>query len=168
MKTLVNLTIAAATIMTVSVAHAEPTAEETYQDVQKTLGLVPGFLKAFPDQGVAAAWDELKSVQLNPKTALPTKTKELIGLAVAAQIPCRYCTYFHTQVAKLGGASDAELKEFLLSGITPDFDSADEAMAEVVRNTTSRLTPADLAALMAYLRALPPRPEEPRSPSGKS
>jgi mono/diheme cytochrome c family protein len=58
--------------------------------------------------------------------------------------------------------SDAELKEFLLSGITPDFDSADESMAEVVRNTTSQLTPADLAALMAYLRALPPLPEEHR------
>ena len=58
--------------------------------------------------------------------------------------------------------NDAELKEFLLSGITPDFDSADEMMAEVVRNTTSQLTPADLAALMAYLRTLPPLPEERR------
>ena len=58
--------------------------------------------------------------------------------------------------------SDAELKEFLVSGITPDFDSADESMAEVVRNTTSRLTPEDLAAMMAYLRALPPLPESSR------
>jgi len=48
--------------------------------------------------------------------------------------------------------SDAELREFLLSGITPDFDSADEAMAEVVRNTTSQLTPADLAAPMRARR----------------
>ena len=62
--------------------------------------------------------------------------------------------------------SDAEFREFLQTGITPEFDSADEAMAEVVRNTTSRLTPADLAALMAYLRALPPLPEEPRPPRG--
>ena len=33
-------------------------------------------------------------------------------------------------------------------------------MAEVVRNTTSQLTPEDLAALMAYLRALPALPDE--------
>ena len=94
------------------VAHASPPdAQATYQDIQKTLGLVPGFLKAFPESGIAAAWDELKAVQLNPNTALPGKTKELIGLAVAAQIPCRYCIYFHTQISKLDGASDAEVKD---------------------------------------------------------
>ena len=94
------------------VAHASPPdAQATYQDIQKTLGLVPGFLKAFPESGIAAAWDELKAVQLNPNTALPGKTKELIGLAVAAQIPCRYCIYFHTQISKLDGASEREIGE---------------------------------------------------------
>jgi mono/diheme cytochrome c family protein len=58
--------------------------------------------------------------------------------------------------------NDAELKEFLLTGATPDGDSADKTMEEVIRNTTSKLTPADLAAVIAYLRALPPLPEEPR------
>jgi mono/diheme cytochrome c family protein len=56
--------------------------------------------------------------------------------------------------------SDGELKEFLLTGATPDGDAASGAMDEVVRNTTSQLTPDDLAALMAYLRSLPPLPEE--------
>ena len=32
-------------------------------------------------------------------------------------------------------------------------------MAEVINNTTSRLTPQDLAALIAYLRLLPPLPD---------
>lgn len=58
--------------------------------------------------------------------------------------------------------NDAELKEFLTSGATPDGDAADETMDEVIRNTTSKLTPADLAAVIAYLRSLPPLPEEPR------
>ena len=35
-------------------------------------------------------------------------------------------------------------------------------MSEVVRNTTSQLTAEDLTALMAYVRSLPPLPEEPR------
>src|SRR6202043_192852 len=65
----------------------------------------------FPQSGIAGAWDEFKTVQLNPNTALDGKTKQLIGLAVAAQIPCQYCIYFHTAAAKANGATDEEIKE---------------------------------------------------------
>jgi AhpD family alkylhydroperoxidase len=111
MNTMKTLAIAAAlTAFSISTAHAdEPKA--TYADIQKTLGLVPSMFKAVPDQAVAAAWGELKSLELNPNTALPGKTKELIGLAVAAQIPCKYCIYFHTQVSGLYGATDEDRKE---------------------------------------------------------
>ena len=61
---------------------------------------------------------------------------------------------------RLKSWSDAELKHFLLTGETPDGDSANETMAEVVRNTTSQLTPEDLDAMIAYLRTLPPLPTE--------
>jgi len=57
---------------------------------------------------------------------------------------------------------DRELRDFLQTGLTPDGDTANETMDEVIRNTTSRLTAEDLAALMAYLRSLPPLSEEPR------
>jgi AhpD family alkylhydroperoxidase len=107
-----TLAIALTVLATTTTALAEPTAKATYQDIEKTLGLVPTFLQAFPEEGIAAAWDELKTVQLNPQTALSTKQKELIGLAVAAQVPCRYCIYFHTQVStKLGGATSGEVKD---------------------------------------------------------
>jgi len=119
MKIFSKLALVATTILSLGTVHAEPDAKATYADIQKTLGLVPTFLKAFPEVGIAAAWDELKSVQLNPHTALSGKQKELIGLAVAAQIPCRYCTYFHTQVAKLDGASDEEVGEAIaMAGLT--------------------------------------------------
>jgi AhpD family alkylhydroperoxidase len=32
-------------------------------------------------------------------------------LAVASQIPCRYCIVFHTEAARLNGATDAEIRE---------------------------------------------------------
>jgi mono/diheme cytochrome c family protein len=63
---------------------------------------------------------------------------------------------------RLKKSSDAELKDFLVSGTTPDGDVPAEAMGEVIRNTTSQLTPEDLAALIAYLRALAPLADEPR------
>lgn len=58
--------------------------------------------------------------------------------------------------------SDGELKEFFLTGVTRDGEAVPEPMDEVVRNTTSQLTPQDLTALIAYLRSLPPLADEPR------
>jgi mono/diheme cytochrome c family protein len=58
--------------------------------------------------------------------------------------------------------SDKDLKDFLLTAMTPDGDVAAESMAEVVRNTTSQLTAQDLDAVVAYLRSLPPLPDEPK------
>jgi mono/diheme cytochrome c family protein len=61
--------------------------------------------------------------------------------------------------ARLKKWSDTELREFLTTGLSPDGDVPAEAMGEVVTNTTSQLTPDDLAAVIAYLRTLAPQPE---------
>jgi len=109
-----------------SAAAQDASTQATYRDIEQTLGSVPTFFKMFPEAGIAGAWAEFKSIQLNPKTALNGKTKELIGLAVAAQIPCQYCIYFHTAAAKANGASDTEIKEAV-------------AMAAVVRHWSTVL-----------------------------
>jgi AhpD family alkylhydroperoxidase len=96
---------------TVSAQPASKEAKGALSEIQKTFGFVPGFFRAFPEEGVAGAWEEFKSVQLNPKSALPNKYKELIGLGLAAQIPCEYCTYFHTKAARANGATELEIKE---------------------------------------------------------
>ena len=53
--------------------------------------------------------------------------------------------------------SDGDLKEFFGSGMTPDGDFAGGEMAEVIRNSTSKLTAEDLTAIIAYLRSLKPQ-----------
>ena len=58
--------------------------------------------------------------------------------------------------------SDDNLREFFRTGSTPDGDTVAEAMDEVIRNTTSKLTTGDLNALIAYLRSLAPQPAERR------
>ena len=63
--------------------------------------------------------------------------------------------------AKLNKWSDAELKSFLQTGLTPDGDVVGETMGEVIRNTTAELTPPDLASTIAYLRSLPAIADEP-------
>jgi AhpD family alkylhydroperoxidase len=93
-------------------ARAEdPSAAAAYKDMAATLGMVPGFFKAFPESGIAGAWAEFKTIQLSPATKLDGKTKQLIGLAVSAQVPCAYCIYFHTAAAKANGATDEEIRE---------------------------------------------------------
>ncbi|MDX8444297.1 carboxymuconolactone decarboxylase family protein [Mesorhizobium captivum] len=119
--------LAAGALLAITPAQAEDaSATATYKDIQATLGSVPDMFKTLPDVAVAGAWAEIKGVQLNPKTALDGKTKELLGLAVAAQIPCQYCIYFHTEAAKLNGATDEEIKEAV-------------AMAAIVRHWSTML-----------------------------
>lgn len=107
--------IAAALVAVIGLTQPASTqdasAEATYRDIEQTLGMVPTFFKLFPASGISGAWAEFKSVQLNPKTKLDGKTKELIGLAVAAQVPCHYCVYFHTAAAKANGATNEEVRE---------------------------------------------------------
>jgi len=64
--------------------------------------------------------------------------------------------------ARLKKWSDAELKDFLAFGLTPDGDVVGDTMGEVIRNTTGKLRPEDLAAVIAYLRSLPPVATEQR------
>jgi len=64
--------------------------------------------------------------------------------------------------AGLGKWSDAELTDFLTTGLTPDGDIAAQAMGEVIRNTTSQWTGEDLGSVVAYLRSLPAIADAPR------
>ncbi len=56
----------------------------------------------------------------------------------------------------IGGWSDGDLALLLETGLTPEGDVVGGAMGEVIRNSTSKLTAADRAAIVAYLKAVPP------------
>lgn len=120
------VSLGAAIAMAPAASAEDASAQAAYRDIEKTLGMVPGFFKQFPAAGIAGAWAEFKTVQLNPNTKLDGKTKELLGLAVAAQIPCQYCVYFHTAAAKANGATDQEIREAV-------------AMAAIVRHWSTVL-----------------------------
>ena len=93
-------------------------------EVTQMLGYAPEFLRTFPDEARAGAWKQFRDVQLNPGTALAGKNKELIGLAVASQIPCRFCIIAHTEFAKLNGATDAEIHEAIaMASLTRDLST---------------------------------------------
>jgi mono/diheme cytochrome c family protein len=56
----------------------------------------------------------------------------------------------------IGEWSEGDVGTFLKLGMTPDGDFVGSDMAKVVNNGTSKLPDADVAAIVAYLRSLPP------------
>ena len=82
----------------------------------------PAWMKqTLPDQALKPLWDEYRAVFSNG--ALDGKTKQLIALAVAAQIPCAYCVYATTKAAKAAGATDAQIKEAITTAALVRFSS---------------------------------------------
>jgi len=84
--------------------------EDALRDIEKTLGFVPGFMKAIPKDVLIHDWPLMKKYQMG-ETAIPAKYREFIGLAIAANIKCPYCTLMHTAIATLNGATDKEIAE---------------------------------------------------------
>src|SRR5204863_2445403 len=89
---------------------------EADRDIEEVFGLVPEFFQRVPDYLLPTEWASFKSLVLSDQTAIPNKYKELIGLAVSGATRCRYCAYFHTEAARLFGATEDEVNELLREG----------------------------------------------------
>ena len=135
-KHLTSISIAAALAFGSGPAAAQETlnTDAVYKDIEATYGVLPTFMKVYPRQGIAGAWALTKSLEVE-KGALDPKVKSLINIAVAAQIPCRYCIWLDTKMAKDLGATDEEIAEAvaqagltrhwsaILNGMQVDFET---------------------------------------------
>lgn len=86
------------------------TRQEIYTEIEGFFGLVPAMFRAVPDSSLELEWKLFKRVHMD-EGPIPNKYRELIGVAVAASIKCSYCSYFHTELAKLNGATEAEIED---------------------------------------------------------
>lgn len=84
-------------------------------EMKSMFGSVPVMFEKLPMHVRASAWEWFKATS-NPDASIPSKYGELIGLAVASQIPCEYCVYAHTTMAKMLGATDEEIQEAVVKG----------------------------------------------------
>ncbi|MGJ7906739.1 carboxymuconolactone decarboxylase family protein [Actinopolyspora sp. H202] len=125
------------------------TRAEVEADIRDTLGLVPTFFSRIPDELLAPEWEIFKRLELG-QTLIPNKYKELMGVALHAETKCYYCTLFHTEAAKLFGASDEEIQEAVhyaknslgwsayLNGIREDYDNFATELARIGEYLGSR------------------------------
>ena len=123
-----SLTKAAAPIAALLLMSLPSIAQETRADVNaeitKMMGGVPSFVNQIPDAALVGIWRETKTLEFSGDTALDTKTKALISLAVSAQIPCKYCVWMDTNTAKQAGATDAEIGEAIaVAGLTRNWST---------------------------------------------
>jgi AhpD family alkylhydroperoxidase len=86
---------------------------EVEADIRETIGLVPEFFADVPDYLIETEWLSFKGLMLS-ETEIPNKYKELIGLGVSGATRCKYCVYYHTEAARLFGATEEEIKEAAL------------------------------------------------------
>jgi AhpD family alkylhydroperoxidase len=81
-----------------------------HAEVEQVFGSVPTWMRSMPDTALGGFWSLMRDFQL-AETRIPNKYKELIGVAVAGATRCKYCALFHTEAARLFGASDDEIAE---------------------------------------------------------
>jgi AhpD family alkylhydroperoxidase len=86
------------------------TKKEVYAEITEMFGLVPSFIKAVPDSTLELEWRLMKKVQFD-EGPIPNKYRELIGIGISAVTKCQYCILFHTEAAKLYGATDEEIED---------------------------------------------------------
>lgn len=86
--------------------------QQVYKEIKELFGLVPVMFKEIPNSSLELEWQLFKQVQFK-KGAIPNKYRELIGLAISAVTKCKYCIFYHTELAKLYGATKEEIEDAL-------------------------------------------------------
>ncbi len=124
------------------------TRKQVYEEIEQTFGLVPSMFKAIPDSSLELEWQLFKRVQLE-EGPIPNKYRELIGLAISGITKCRYCAFYHTEVAKLFGATEEEIEDALhfakstagwstyVNGLQLDFDQFKDEILQACEHVRS-------------------------------
>jgi len=84
--------------------------EDVFLEIEGMFGAVPKMFRVVPESTLELEWNLFKQVHL-ADGAIPNKYRELIGVAISAISKCRYCAYFHTEMAKLNGATEEEIED---------------------------------------------------------
>ncbi len=108
MKTLIAIVCAGA--LALPATAQEKSAADIRTEAKEAFGAALPEIENYPDSMVGGAWVWMNDVE-DGEGAIDPKTMQLIGLAVAAQIPCQYCTYYHRKAALSLGATEQEIAE---------------------------------------------------------
>ena len=137
-------------IQTTSESEAEGKLGEIYEGDRKSLGYIPNHARVFslrPD--VLEAW---RAFQGSIRKNLRLRRYELVTLAAAMALNCRYCLLAHGAILIKSGVSLDQLRMILKNFSDAGLERAEVAMMEfaqkIIRNA-NEITQADVDALRA-------------------
>jgi AhpD family alkylhydroperoxidase len=122
--------------------------QEVHREIEEMFGLVPSMFKVVPDSSLELEWRLFKRVQFD-EGPIPNKYRELIGVAIAAATKCRYCALYHSEVAKLNGATENEIEDVIhyakssagwstyISGLQLDYDEFKDEVLQACEHVRS-------------------------------
>jgi len=137
-------------IQTISEAEAEGKLRDIYESDQENLGYVPNHAKVFslrPD--MLEAW---RAFQGSIRRNLRLRRYELVTLAAAKAVNCRYCLLAHGAILNKNGVSVDQLRAILTDFHDAGLELAEVAMmdfAQKIARSANEMTQADVDALRA-------------------
>lgn len=108
MKTIIAITMTA--LMALPAVAQDKSAADIRAEAKEAFGAALPELENYPDSMLPGAWAWMNDVE-DGNGAIDAKTMQLIALAVAAQVPCQYCTHYHRAAALSAGATEQEIAE---------------------------------------------------------
>lgn len=137
-------------IQTTRESEAEGKLREIYERDRKSLGYVPNHAMVFslrPE--VLESW---RAFQGSIRKNLKLRRYELVTLAAAKALNCRYCLLAHGAILNKNGVSVEQLRAILTNFHDAGLESAEVAMMEFAQKialSANEMTQADVNALRA-------------------
>jgi len=137
-------------IQTTREAEAQDKLREIYESDRKSLGYVPNHARVFslrPE--VLEAW---RAFQGAIRKNLRLRRYELVTLAAAQALNCRYCLLAHGAILNKNGVSVDQLRAILTDFHDAGLDRTEVAMmefAQKIARSANEITQADVDALRA-------------------
>ncbi|MEA5082127.1 MAG: peroxidase-related enzyme [Dysgonamonadaceae bacterium] len=137
-------------IQTVSESEAEDKLREIYEGDRKSMGYVPNHAKVFslrPE--VLEAW---RAFQGSIRKNLRLRRHELVTLAAAMALKCRYCILAHGTILTKNGISVDQLRLILTNFKDAGLDNTEVAMMEFAQKIirkANEITQTDVDTLRA-------------------
>jgi uncharacterized peroxidase-related enzyme len=135
-------------IQTTSEVEAEGKLREIYEADRKSMGYVPNHAKVFslrPE--VLEAW---RAFQVSIRKNLRLRPYELVTLAAAIALNCRYCLLAHGAILIKNGISVDQLRKILINFNNAGLERAEVVMMEfaqkIIRNA-NEISQADIDSL---------------------